>query len=151
VAALLGWLLLKALRLRKPKPVSRAAALAAPPVDLNSLQLLADQKLLDEWLQLAHECRARQEYRLALRALYLAGLAYLADQSLISIHRGKSNLDYSRELRRKARGQPELLATFADNVQVFERTWYGMYDVDLSTLDRFETNVTGMKAGGDAR
>jgi len=151
VAIVLGWLLLRALRHRKLKYASKAAPIAVPPVDLNDAQLLADQKPLDEWLQLARECRERQEYRLALRALYLAGLAHLAGQSLISIHRSKSNLDYSRELRRKARNQPDLLATFSDNLGVFERTWYGMYDVDAVTLERFESNLDRMKVGANAR
>ena len=151
VALLLGWLLWQALRLKRPRSGARAVAVAAPPVDLNSAQLLADERPLDEWLRLARDCQARQEYRLALRALYLAGLAYLAEQSLISIHRSKSNQDYSRELRRKARNQPQLVETFADNVGVFERTWYGMYDVDLGTLERFEASLTRMKAGANAQ
>ncbi|HUA17441.1 MAG TPA: DUF4129 domain-containing protein [Bryobacteraceae bacterium] len=150
VALLLGWLLVQALRLKRSRPAARATAVVAPPVDLNSPRLLADERPLEEWLRLARDCQARQEYRLALRALYLAGLAYLAEQSLISIHRSKSNLDYSRELLRKARHQPQLLQTFADNVGVFERTWYGMYDVDLGTLERFEANLARMKAGADA-
>jgi hypothetical protein len=145
VALVLGWLLWQVLRRRRRSVASTAVAIPAPAVELNNPELQADQQPLDEWLQLARACMARQELRLALRALYLAGLAYLADRSLISIARGKSNQDYARELRRKARGKPELLAVFAQNMGVFERTWYGMYDVDLGTVQQFETNLARMR------
>jgi hypothetical protein len=145
VALVLGWLLWQVLRHRRRAVASTALAIAAPAVELNNPELQADQQPLDEWLQLARACMARQEFRLALRAFYLAGLAYLADRSLISIARGKSNQDYARELRRKARGKPELLAVFAQNLGVFERTWYGMYDVDLGTVQQFETNLARMR------
>ena len=145
VALVLGWLLWQVLRHRRRAVATSAVAIAAPAVELNSPELQADQQPLDEWLQLARACMAHQEFRLALRALYLASLAYLADRSLISIARGKSNQDYARELRRKARGKPELLAVFAQNMGVFERTWYGMYDVDLGTVQQFETNLARMR------
>ncbi|HEY6390414.1 MAG TPA: DUF4129 domain-containing protein [Bryobacteraceae bacterium] len=141
----LGWLLWQALRHRKRVVVIHAAATAIPVVNLNADELQADQHPLDEWLQLARDCMSRQEWRLALRALYLAGLANLADRSLIAIHRSKSNQDYARELRRKARAQPELLAVFAQNMGVFERVWYGMYDVDLNTVEQFESNLVRLR------
>jgi hypothetical protein len=89
---------------------------------------------------------ARQELRQALRAFYLAGLAYLAERSLISIQRGKSNHDYARELGRKARATPEVVTVFVQNMGVFERSWYGMHAVDLGTLEQFESNLEKMRA-----
>ena len=126
-------------------------ATATPVVNLETDELQADQHPIDEWLQLARECMARQEWRLALRALYLAGLANLADRSLIAIHRSKSNQDYSRELRRKARSKPELLTLFAQNIGTFERVWYGMYDVDLNTVEQFESNLVRLRACANER
>jgi len=145
VTVVLGWLLWQALRHRKRVVVMPAIATAIPVVNLNADELQADQHPLDEWLQLARDCMARQEWRLALRALYLAGLANLADRSLIAIHRSKSNQDYARELRRKARAQPELLAVFAQNMGVFERVWYGMYEVDLNMVEQFESNLARLR------
>jgi len=145
VTLVLGWLLWQALRHRKRVVVRQAIATAIPVVNLNADELQADQHPLDEWLQLARDCMSRQEWRLALRALYLAGLANLAERSLIAIHRSKSNQDYARELRRKARAQPELLTLFAQNMGVFERVWYGMYDVDLNTVEQFESNLVRLR------
>jgi hypothetical protein len=109
--------------------------------------LEAGQQPPDLWMQLARDCMARQDFRLALRAFYLASLAFLAGRSLISIQRGKSNQDYARELRRKAHGAPELVGAFVQNVGTFERTWYGQYDVDRTLLEQFENNLTKMRTG----
>jgi hypothetical protein len=151
VTIVLGWLLWQTLRHRKRVVLRQAMATATPVVNLETDELQADQHPLDEWLQLARECMARQEWRLALRALYLAGLANLADRSLIAIHRSKSNQDYSRELRRKARSKPELLTLFAQNIGTFERVWYGMYDVDLNTVEQFESNLVRLRACANER
>ncbi len=147
VVILLSWLLWRTLRSgRKARP-SAAIPVAAPVLELNDAGLEAGQQPLDQWMRLARECIARQDFRLALRALYLASLAFLAERSLISIQRGKSNQDYARELRRKSRGSAELVAAFVQNVGAFERTWYGQYDVDRGILEQFENNLTKMRTG----
>lgn len=53
---------------------------------------------------------ARQEFRLALRALYLASLAYLGQRELIFIHRSKSNWDGQNEIG------PESIDAFVANL-----------------------------------
>jgi uncharacterized protein DUF4129 len=146
VVLLLGWLLWQTLRSRRKVRAANAAVLAAPLVMLTDADLEADQQPLDQWLQLARDSMARQELRQALRAFYLAGLAYLAERSLISIQRGKSNHDYARELGRKARATPEVVTVFVQNMGVFERSWYGMHAVDLGTLEQFESNLAKMRA-----
>ena len=146
VATLLSWLLWRILRSGR-KLRAAVAIPVAPAVEMNDAGLEAGQQPLDQWIQLARDCMARQDFRLALRALYLASLAYLAERSLISIQRGKSNLDYTRELRRKARGSAELVSAFVQNVTTFERTWYGQYDVDRAILEQFENNLTKMRTG----
>jgi hypothetical protein len=146
VVLLLGWLLWQTLRSRRKVRAANAAVLAAPVVALTDADLEADQQPLDQWLQLARDSMARQELRQALRAFYLAGLAYLAERSLISIQRGKSNHDYARELGRKARATPEVVTVFVQNMGVFERSWYGMHAVDLGTLEQFESNLEKMRA-----
>jgi hypothetical protein len=146
VALVLAWLLWQTRRSRKRARAAQATPVAASAVELTSADLQADEQPLDQWLQLARECIARQEFRLALRALYLAGLAYLGERSLISIQRSKSNQDYARELRRKSRATPELVAVFVHNMGVFERTWYGMHDVDIGIVEQFESNLAKMRA-----
>jgi hypothetical protein len=147
VTILLSWLLWRVLRSGKKARVSAAIPVAAPLAEINDAGLEAGQQPLDQWIQLAKDCIARQDFRLALRALYLASLAFLADRSLISIQRGKSNQDYARELRRKARAAPELVSAFVQNIGTFERTWYGKYDVDRGILEQFENNLTKMRTG----
>ena len=80
-----------------------------------------------------------------MRALYLAGLSQLAGEKLISLHRSKSDLDYERELRRRSRQRPALVTAFTENLTMFERGWYGMYDVDLATIHQFEANLEQMR------
>ena len=145
VAMLLGWLLWRMLRSRKQARAAAPIPIQAPAVELNDSDLQADQQPLDQWLQLARDLMARQEFRLALRAFYLASLAHFAERSLISIQRGKSNQDYARELRRKTRDTPELMEVFAQNMSVFERTWYGQYHVDSGILEQFESNLAKMR------
>ena len=59
-----------------------------------------------------------------MRAFYFASLAQLAARGLITVAKFKSNRDYERELQRRGHSLPELLASFGDNVSVFDRTWY---------------------------
>lgn len=146
VALLLGGLIWQALRSIKKARTAVAIAVAAPADELSGLELEADEQPLDQWMQLARDSMARQELRLALRALYLAGLAYLGERSLISIQRGKSNQDYAQELQRRARAKPELTAVFVQNMDVFERTWYGKHAVDREAIEQFESNLAKMRA-----
>lgn len=114
--------------------------------DLNDEQLVADQLPTDGWLLLAQQLIDRGELRLALRALYLASLAALAQASLIRIRRSKSNLDYVRELRRRAHAWPGLLEVFAGSVSTFDRAWYGLHEVTLEGVQDFTANYQRIRA-----
>ena len=92
-------------------------------------------------MKLARELMERGELRLAMRAFYLASLARLAQQNLISLAKFKSNHDYQRELGRRGHSLPELLGLFAENVTVFDRTWYGRHEINATLLDQFAINV----------
>jgi hypothetical protein len=83
-----------------------------------------------------------------MRAFYLASLAHLAQRNLLQIARFKSNRDYERELRRRGHSFPSLLTVFGDNVSVFERIWYGMYDVNRELVNEFAANVERMRSAG---
>ena len=78
--------------------------------------------------------------------MYLASLAYLGGHSLIAIDRGKSNHDYARELRRRTRSKPEIMPAFSDTMAIFERSWYGMYDVTADLVARVEANLAAMRS-----
>lgn len=135
---LLAFLVWKQWKQAGPRPA--AAAPATPPVDLQSEQVLASQLPENEWLRLAQEKLDAGEYRLALRALFLASLAHLGDRRLIAISRAKSNGDYLRELSFRARDRSELRECFQENVRTFDRTWYGWHEVNREALDHFRSN-----------
>ena len=141
----LGFLLIRALRQRTASQAAVAVAVAAP-LDLSAENLVADQLPEEGWRGLAKDWIARNDFRMALRALYLASLAYLGERQLIRIHRGKSNRDYHRELDRRARSTPELAAVFGQNLAVFESSWYGRKEVGPDAIDAFVANLDRMKA-----
>jgi hypothetical protein len=119
-----AWMMWKQSR-RECSPTVKARAVAAAEPDLNDENVQAAHLPADGWLALARERMAVGEWRLALRALYLATLAGLAADGLISLAKFKTNLDYERELRRRALTRNELVARFAARRKMFEDVWYG--------------------------
>ena len=115
------------------------------PVRLDSVDLTADLLPEESWLALAERSLAEENFRFALRALYLASLAWLGRQKFITIHPGKTNHEYERELRRRARPSPETRALFADNVAAFERAWYGEHEVAAGDLGQFRERFALLK------
>jgi hypothetical protein len=134
VAALMAGRRKKAIRAQPVK-------LAAAPIDIADESVTADQRPESSWLQLAEELLAKGDCRLALRALYLAGLHYLSEKDLVSIRRWKSGQDYRRELQRRARAlalvDANLTPAFARNLFLFERGWYGRHTVDRADVEAF--------------
>ncbi len=124
------------------EPLRVSASSDTPVHRLDDDIAVADQTE-DEWIALAQQYRTAGEFRLALRALYLSNLATLARGGMISPARGKSNLDYSRELQRRARRVgSEFVTVFRTNVQLFEKSWYGTHQATEETLDSFLRNLS---------
>lgn len=107
------------------------------PIDLADESITAEDLPLDRWLAMAREMTERQDFRKALRALYLSVLALLADRQRVRIAPYKSNRDYADELARRAHAEPELLKIFDWCIGVFERSWYGTHPVGKGMLDQF--------------
>jgi hypothetical protein len=133
-------------RRRSPKAVATEPIQPVP--DLMDENVRADQLPEDGWTKLARELLERGEFRLAIRAFYLASLSHLAARNLINIARFKSNREYERELHRRAHSFPNLISVFGDNISVFERIWYGMHEVNRELVDHFAANVERIKAAG---
>src|SRR5204863_6692298 len=114
-----GWLVGQQAR-RSARPILAEQAVADAAPDLTDENVQAAQLPADGWLALAREQAARGEWRLALRALYLATLARLAAEGLISLAKFKTNLDYEREVRRRALSREEITAAFARRRREFE-------------------------------
>jgi hypothetical protein len=131
-------------RHRVREPVVKAVAVAAKVPDLRDDTVGAEQLPGDGWLALARQMMDKGELRLALRALYLATLARLAEREMISLARYKSNREYELELNRHVRSSPEVMDRFSHNVLMFDRAWYGRHEVNRNDLNRFLANQEGL-------
>jgi hypothetical protein len=114
--------------------------------DITDENVSADQMPEDEWESLARELLRNGQFRLAMRAFYLASLANLARRNLVRIARYKSNLDYENELRRRGHAISEILPAFGENVAVFERVWYGAHNVSADLVQQFSANVDRIRS-----
>lgn len=151
VAAVLSTLVIVFFRMwkkRQPKPDALQTEAIQPVPDITDENVGADQLPEDGWTKMARELLARGEFRLALRAFYLASLAHLAERNLISLARFKSNHDYERELGRRAHALPTLQQLFEQNVVAFDRVWYGTDPASGELVNQFAANVERIKAGG---
>jgi hypothetical protein len=144
VLGIIGWRLWFKRRSPGDDEVNAEPVQARP--DLTREQVAADQLPEQEWAAMAADLLNQGEYRLALRAWYLAGLAHLAERELIVLARFKSNREYERELNRRGHALPETVSAFGDNLSVFERVWYGVHDVSRETLEQFRVNWERIKA-----
>ena len=134
------------IRLRASK--RKAAPVAAPSASSIRLEeegVTADQLPEEEWTRLAQQCLRDEKYRLALRAYYLASLAWLGQRDFIAIHAGKTNREYEVELRRRGRQFAGARSLFAANVLAFEAAWYGLHEVSGTGVAEFRERFEGMK------
>ncbi|GAB6908287.1 conserved membrane hypothetical protein [Desulfosarcina cetonica] len=138
LVGMLGWLF-RRLTLRRRRRTRRLHPPVVQPVDLTDESITARDLPADRWLSLAAEMLARDHLRRALRALYLAVLAVLADHGQLIIARHKTNRDYFAELTRRQRNAPELLALFDRCRQTYDRVWYGMHAVSAEQVARFKS------------
>lgn len=138
--AILSFVFFRIWRRHSTGTIEAAAAGVAPRPDLNDEGTKADDLPANRWLALAEEFTVKGDLRLAMRALYLATLAYLAEHQMITIEIYKSNREYEQELRRRVHEREELLVTFSKSLNLFERVWYGMYRIPRADFDDFVTN-----------
>ncbi len=142
ILAFLAW---RAWKDRKPGAVNAQAEIKTIP-DLTGDEVDAGALPEDGWLDLAGELMEKGEFRLALRARYLAILAFLARHDLITIARYKSDREYEMELRRRSHAIPRLVGLFSENRTLFESTWYGLHVVTTGIMESFARNYEEMKA-----
>ncbi len=138
--AMMAFIFIRIWQRRRVQPVETISTSAVPVPDLTDEKVTADDLSTNRWLSLAAELADKGELRLAMRALYLATLAHLADHEMITIQSYKSNREYERELRRRAHEHGELISIFSHNLNVFEGAWYGMYQIARSEFDSFCLN-----------
>jgi hypothetical protein len=124
----------------KMPPAPAKAEGAVPEINLENEQIIASQLPENEWLRLAQEKMDAGDFRLALRALFLATLSHLGERRMLAIVKSKSNGDYVRELALRARDRTEMRGRFTENVHRFDWAWYGLHDVTRDLLDEFRGN-----------
>jgi hypothetical protein len=127
---------IRLLRFKSPKLPPSIVSPQKP--DLATEEVTANELPDDEWYALAREKMASGELRQAQRALFLAILSYLASRRFIIVERWKTNTDYERELRRKAKHLSELPALFSLSRLGFERCWYGKEHVTRADLEEYK-------------
>jgi hypothetical protein len=136
--AFAGTLIIFMLRLLKLKPAKLPLSVApASKPDLADEVIEANQLPDNEWYALAREKMSAGEFRQAQRALFLAILSYLAAHRFITVERWKSNIDYERELGRKAKHLSELPLLFTRSRLGFESCWYGAAIVTSEDCDNY--------------
>ncbi len=141
IASVLGiWYIYKYYKANKATATSVENDSPVVTPDLRSEDISANLLPENEWLAMAQKMVSENNLRLALRALYLAGLAYLDEQQIIRIKPSKSNKEYSREIIRFGHSFPKLPKLFEANVHLFERGWYGNYAVGQEELAAFTKN-----------
>lgn len=145
IMALLAFLAWRAWKDRGPRRVTGDVTLKPAP-DITREDLDATALPEEGWLNLARELIEKGELRLALRALYLATLAHLAQQELITIAKYKSDREYELELRRRSHTQPHLAGVFAENRALFECAWYGLHEVTPGIMERFSRNQESIRS-----
>jgi hypothetical protein len=143
-AGLALWFLWRARHKRK-SAARRPPASVAVAVQLEDESLTADRLPETEWLELGESYLIQDNPRFALRAFYLASLAWMGQNGWIALHVAKTDREYERELQRKARAFPAAREPFAANVLAFERAWYGRHTVVADDVAEFRNRVAGMK------
>jgi len=141
---ILLWQFWKRSRSRSEETLVQPALAQPDPGDEN---VTANDLPSVEWGVLARELMDKGELRLAMRALYLAGLAYLAEKEMVIIAKFKSDRDYERDLRRRIHVKPDLLNAFSQNLMIFESVWYGMHELTRRELQSFTANLERIKIG----
>jgi hypothetical protein len=126
----------------RARKVGRAKTMPAVSVagtipDIRSDDVDAAALSEDGWISMARDLIEKGELRLAVRAFYLATLAFLASRDLITIEKYKSDREYEMELSRRSHAYPGLIIDFGESRSVFERSWYGNHPVSLTTMEEF--------------
>lgn len=84
---------------------------------------------------LVHEAVADQNYRLAVRYLYLQTLQLLHDKNVVDVSPGKTNENYVKELY----GSPHQ-PLFASLTTSYEYIWYGKFEIGYSLFQQLQNN-----------
>ncbi len=114
---------------------------AIEKVDLTADNLSGEELTLHEWIREGDRLVSENNFRLAIRAYFLAHLSLLGERRLLRLYAFKSNRDYLRELKRHGERQAGTLDSFHQNVREFESHWYGSVPIDLESSKRIRSRL----------
>ena len=106
--------------------------------DLTEEEVDATELAEEEWLKLGKELKAKGELTLALRSTFLAILSFFHRKNYLYFERYKTNYNYLSEVRENSRNNTQMVDQFRFCIDIFERSWYGKYPVDMEILERFQ-------------
>lgn len=126
IAAIIYFLLQHKINLFSPKPAS-AITEANEEVHENIFQL--------SYAQLLHKAELEQNYRVAIRLLFLQTLKLLSETNHIQYQPAYTNLQYQQQLH-----QSKLYNGFAVLTRSYEYVWYGKFDVPKERYTSIKNN-----------
>lgn len=83
-----------------------------------------------------------ENYKLAIRYIYLQSLTYLSQKGLIKLKDSKSPYDYERELK------GEVVIHYRNLCRLFEYVWYGDFNAEKEDFDRSSDLANQMNSRG---
>jgi hypothetical protein len=92
----------------------------------------------------AEELKAVQDYRAAIRQLYLASLLVLDEQGIIRFDAALTNREHLDQLRE----QPRLRELMTQVVTIFDHVWYGFAPADEALYRSFRHYLDQLRQGG---
>jgi len=87
--------------------------------------------------KLISEAEQTQNYRLAIRYLFLKKLKILKDAELIDWKIDKTNKDYIVELKKELSSNEELKKDFEKITSIFEHVWYGNFKISKDEYEKY--------------
>jgi hypothetical protein len=92
----------------------------------------------------AEESKAANDYRMAIRQLYLASLLLLDEQGIIRYDAALTNREHLEQLRE----QPRLRELMVQAVTIFDRVWYGFAPADEALYRSFREHLEQLRRFG---
>ena len=92
-------------------------------------------------LSRAQTLSKQQDYRAAVRYLYLSTLLILEEKGLFRYNRTRTNREYIHSVSDK----PEMAQVLGDVVEVFDRVWYGYEPIDDGEYTSYQDQVERLR------
>lgn len=142
LALVIGMLLYVLIRhFRPPSILPESQSAGKDLIDLSSENLSGEELSLHEWIREGDRLAAENNYRLAIRAYFLAHLSLLGERRLLRLYAFKTNRDYLRELKKHGERQEGTWDAFQMNVREFESQWYGSVPISLESSRRIRSRL----------